>query len=158
LAEAKVVAVRDRSLYGKGKVEYIQGTCNDYICSYGIINCKNHPFGGMPLVPGEIYNGKVYIGCGGLPPKDMENKKIFTLPAVYVAKQFYGSDYGVANPSAPEYVSTIFWKNIVEVNAGKPTELSFYASDVTGRFRIVVQGVTDDDVVYGQSYITINKK
>jgi len=158
LAEAKVVAVKDRTLYGKGKVEYIQGTCNDYICFYGVVNCRNHPFGGTPLVPGETYNGRVYIGCGGLPPQDAKGKKIFTLPAVYVAKEFNGSDYSVANPSAPEYVSTIYWKNIVIINAELPTKLSFYASDITGRFRIVVQGVTDHGVVYGQSYININKK
>jgi hypothetical protein len=110
------------------------------------------------MVPGEMYNGKIYVGCGGIPPKDIQSKKIFTLPAVYVAKQFYGSDYSVANPSAPEYVSTIFWRNVVEINADHPAELSFYASDITGRFRIVVQGVTNDGLVYGQSYINIHKK
>lgn len=40
----------------------------------------------------------------------------------------------------------------------KETELSFYTSDIPGKFRIVVQGVTDKDVVYAEAYYEAEKK
>jgi len=43
------------------------------------------------------------------------------------------------------------------LNANKETELNFYTSDITGRFRIVVQGITNKDVVYAEQFFEVKK-
>ena len=41
---------------------------------------------------------------------------------------------------------------------GKETNLSFYTSDITGKFRIVVQGITSNDVIYGEHFFEVKPK
>lgn len=153
LAEVKVVANKNKVFLGMGA-----NSCGDYVCSFQILNCPNHagtPGNTQPILGRRYrYNGmKEYIYPGCLPDKD----PVSSIRGIYVAKQYYGSDYSVANPSEPEYISTIFWRNLIKVQSGKDTQMSFYTSDITGRFRIIVQGITSNGVTYGESALTVKK-
>ncbi|MFD1256693.1 hypothetical protein ACFQ3S_07780 [Mucilaginibacter terrae] len=157
LREVKVSSSKDNSLYGAKQSAKFINSCGDYICRNNIFNCANHrnePDNTQPVI-GATYIGKVYLGCGGVPPAEASN--IRSLPAIYQAKQFYGADYAVVNPCQPEYLSTIYWNHLVNVNADKEVELYFYTSDITGKFRIIVQGITTSGVVYSESNITVKK-
>lgn len=156
LKVVKVSALKDGSLYGANKRETFN-SCFDYVCRNNIFNCANHrnePDNTAPI-PGNTYNGKIYLGCGGTLPPPETNVK--TLAGIYESKQFYGSDYGIVNPSQPEYLSTIFWRHLVPVTSLKDVDLSFYTGDITGKFRIVVQGITTNGVVFNENSITIIK-
>lgn len=160
LKEVKITAVNDRLRRGFG-----MNACGDYICQNHILNCPNHgPYalGNRPPMQGEMVhlpNTSVtvaYEGCG----VDYIKPGMVSFPGIYAAKEFYGADYSKPNsdPSEPDYSSTIYWKNTLLINSSTPTELSFYTSDITGKFRIVVQGITNSDVVYGEGSFMVTKK
>jgi hypothetical protein len=153
LRAVTVSAVKGNTLYGgRG----ITNSCGDYVCVYNILNCSNHVFDTHTIpVIGQRYisNGltTVYSGC-------QESKgAIKSMHGIYASKEFYGSDYSVVNPPEPEYASTIYWKHLVNINSKKPTELSFYTSDITGKYRIVVQGLTSNGVTFSESFISVKK-
>jgi hypothetical protein len=146
----------NRLLYGA-----LGNECGDYVCSYNILNCGNHLFSldKRPAKIGETYySGNtrlliIYKGCIG----GFKDKSLVSLHGIYESKQFYGSDYSVASPSQPEYLSTLFWKHLAKVGTDKETTMTFYTGDITGKFRIIVQGITDNGVVYGESSITVKQ-
>lgn len=160
LKEVKIKAVNDRLRHGFGA-----NACGDYLCSFNILNCPHHgPYalGNHPPIVGQmvrIPNTSVlvpYEGCG----VDYVKPGMVSFPGIYAAKEFYAADYSTPNPDVtePNYSSTIYWKNTLAINTSKPTELSFYTSDITGKFRIVVQGVAGNDVVYGEDSFMVTKK
>ncbi|MGZ3753528.1 MAG: hypothetical protein ACXVAU_19740, partial [Mucilaginibacter sp.] len=73
-------------------------------------------------------------------------------------KEFYGSDYSRFSQPEPEYQSTLFWKHIAYLNKKKEAELSFYTSDLTGRFQIVVQGVSSSDLIHKKIEFSVSKQ
>ncbi len=157
LKEVKVTASKGDTFYGANKT-WGANRCGDYVCEFNILNCPNHVYSNhyTPVV-GRTYisNGApvIYRGCS-----EETNKGVQLIEGIFLSKQFSGSDYSVANPTEPEYVSTIYWNHLTQIDDEKPANLTFYTSDITGKYKIIVQGITDDGVVYGQSYITINKK
>jgi hypothetical protein len=80
-----------------------------------------------------------------------------TIRGITYSKEFYGEDYSIINPSQPEYISTIYWKHLCYVNSKGDVDLKFYTSDITGAFKIIVQGVTANDVIYGEKEFNVNK-
>ncbi|GAA4336502.1 hypothetical protein GCM10023149_45360 [Mucilaginibacter gynuensis] len=138
----------------------LKNTCGDYVCSFGILNCPNHPFGGSIPEKNKQYRSVIggrletviYTGC-----KEVENKHLQILKGIYMAKEFYGSDYAQYSPAEPEYFSTIYWNHGVAINSEEETAISFYASDVTGPFRVIVQGFSDKDLVYGEHSFSVKK-
>ncbi|MGY3051819.1 hypothetical protein ACVWYG_000006 [Pedobacter sp. UYEF25] len=159
LKEVKITSKKDDSFYGQGRGA---NACGDYVCSYQILNC--------PLHRGSIYNfqpiiGKryylddhfkrtiVYACFEELKKQDAKN----TLSTgIYAAQEFYPSDLSQPN-SPPEYVSTLYWKHLAKVTSLKTAEFSFYSNDITGRFKIVVQGLTTKDMVYGEQTFEVKK-
>ena len=57
--------------------------------------------------------------------------------------------------SEPEYISTLFWNPSVLLNSETPIKISFKTGMIAGKFKIIVQGRTDDDVIYQESFITV---
>ncbi len=102
----------------------------------------------------EVIREMVYVrgSRGRLDPRGAD----FEFSGIYPAKEFYLPDYS-SNLSAPEYFSTLYWKHLVKITPDKHAEFSFYTSDITGRFKIVVQGVTSNDVVYGEKIFNVVK-
>ncbi len=132
--------------------------CGDYVCQYNILNCPNHRFGSgntQPIV-GMSYQGRVYQGCQIMNAKNKQAGLKFK--GIYAAQEFYPSDYSEINPSQPEYLSTIYWKNQLLLKKGEVQEFSFYTGDITGPFKVVVQGITEDDVIYGEAIFNVKKQ
>ncbi|RZL42307.1 MAG: hypothetical protein EOO93_28995, partial [Pedobacter sp.] len=136
---------------------YGSNSCGDYVCSYNILNCPNHVNDRNNTNPiiGKSYlvNGSLqpYIKCK---PED-EIVKFGKINGIHLHKEFYINDY--KQPEEPAFFSTIYWNYGTILNANKETELSFHTSDITGRFRIVVQGITNKDVVYAEQFFEVKK-
>jgi len=156
LKEVKINDKNDDSFFEK-QGGYGANACGDYVCMYNILNCKNHRNApdNRPPVVGETYFGSngPYKGCS----IQIKNDNIFKFKGIYTAQEFYPADYSKVNPSQPDYVSTIFWKHQLKVSSAKDAEFSFYTSDITGRYKIVVQGVTGNDVTYGEKTFNMVK-
>ncbi|RZJ90861.1 MAG: hypothetical protein EOO20_06890 [Chryseobacterium sp.] len=158
LQEIVIKASNDKSIHYNGG---LSGTnaCGDYVCTSNILNCPNHfgsgdntqPLRGRqyrdPLTRGTI----TYSGC-----TVVDNKvKIQSLDPIYTQKEFYVSDHSDLQEPATE--STIYWNHGKLLNS-KTQEITFYTSDITGRFRIVVQGITDKNYLFGQYGFEVKAK
>lgn len=138
-----------------------RNACGDYVCQYGILNCANHTFGRLPIAGKSYPNGRmggsviVYNGCRELNP---ENKFMLFVKGIYTAKEFYNTDYTKVAASEQMFLSTIFWNHLLQTDDKKTTELSFYTSDIAGKFRIIVQGITTEGVVHGEYVFNVKKE
>lgn len=156
LAEVVVKSGKqDTNIYGS----YGPNQCGDYVCLYNILNCPNHHTGTKP-VQGRLYgNGRggqtLYAGCNETKP---ENKFMVFLKGIYTAKEFYNTDYTQISSSESMYLSTLYWNHSISLEQGKPADLSFYTSDISGKFRVVVQGITSAGVVHSEYQFTVVRK
>jgi hypothetical protein len=158
LKEAVIKGKKDDSFY------YSVGLpganeCGDYVCKFNILNCPNHRFdtenNTQPVqFRSYQYQGRsfVYPGCITHP-----ERKALSFKGIYAAQEFYPSDYSEINPSQPEYVSTLYWKSQLMLKKGEAKEVSFYTSDISGPFKVIVQGITDNDVIYGETSFKVTK-
>ncbi|RZK54784.1 MAG: hypothetical protein EOO87_09550 [Pedobacter sp.] len=136
----------------------IGNACGDYICPYNILNCINHAGHGGNTLP-KI--GRRYLAYSGQ-PETLEYKGcfepnesvFFRANPVYLHKEFYINDY--KDPLEPAYFSTIYWNYGLILNGEK--ELEFYTSDITGKFRIVFQGISSSDLVYAEQSFEVKPK
>ncbi|WP_207514724.1 hypothetical protein [Longitalea luteola] len=128
--------------------------CGDFVCSYNKLNCYGHvgdPGNRLPE-KGKVYrlNGGgtiVYSGCG----LDENNKEY---EGIKIGKEFYVDDYSEAS-GLPKYVSTIYWSPMLVFDKDGKATASFYTSDITGRFRIVVNGVAGDNFFHENAFIDV---
>ncbi|MCX2430685.1 hypothetical protein [Pedobacter sp. GR22-10] len=139
--------------------EHGPNRCGDYVCRYNILNCANHagyqdnrkPLKGKSYVRsggGTI----VYAGC-----TDHEDKpNLRMLKGIHLAKEFYTSD--VSNKSEPISFATIYWNYQVVLHESGNTRLVFNTGDLTGKFKIIVQGITSEGVAYGEKEINVAEK
>jgi len=157
LKEVKIKGVNDNLLYGFQGIG--TNACGDYVCRYNILNCPNHRTASdnRPAVEGESYmiNGMLssYHGCRIAQARP--NVKVFD--GIHYSLEFYPADYAQVNPSQPEYLSTIYWNHLCKIRPGNDATIQFYTSDITGAFKIIVQGVAGKDVVYGEKSFTVSK-
>jgi hypothetical protein len=140
--------------------------CNDYVCLFGILNCANHPHGS----PGEtkpisgnqyrLLNGEkiVYQDNCNAGIKNYNLTSIKSIKGIYTVKEFYSADYSKFDPPSPEYLSTIYWNPGLALYSDRETKISFYTSDITGNFKVIVQGIIPGDVIFGEYTFTIKKK
>ncbi len=148
-----VTARKDRTIYGAAN------RCGDFVCLYNILNCPNHygnPGNHMPekgrtyMVPGG--GTTVYWGCR---LDDPANSAIYVYDGIRVGKTFYGEDYSEKSMNNAEYVSTLYWSPSVHFDAHGQAVCTFYTSDITGRFRVEINGRTNDDVFHGTAYFEV---
>jgi len=162
LKEVKIIARKDNNYSNTSAASLMptENECGDYICMFGIFNCPNHKGFANNIIPkvGEYYviRGRMtkYLGCNVPVIKNRDNLGTY-FQGIKFSKEFYGSDYSAFNPSQPEFNSTLYWKHLSVISSAKPMQLSFYCSDITGLFKIVIQGVTKNDVTYGESYFSV---
>ncbi len=133
--------------------------CGDYVCQYGILNCQNHIYGTIP-VKGKTYRtprmgAVIYQGCAEENKEKQEH--ILFLKGIYAAQEFYNTDYSKINATEEMFLSTIYWNHSLVVDATQKSELWFYTSDIPGKFRVVVQGVTGEDVLFGEYQFNVIK-
>jgi hypothetical protein len=164
LLDVKVVAKNDKSIYRTGP-----NACGDYVCLNGILNCVNHPFDGTQPIVGTRYTTRdifsqktiisTYTGCDALnKQKELEKLSQAALSGFYLAKQFYVPDYSKVDATDPQYASTLYWNYSVLNNENGEAELTFYTSDIPGKFRVVIQGITGANVVYGEHFFEVKKQ
>jgi hypothetical protein len=172
LQEVKIKGVKDGLLYAsipKSTLDHDPGVneCGDYKCMNDILNCPNHPNDNnqqRPLKKGDYvkvwrhgqYVSEIYRGCVIFTPK--EYTSMVQVKGIYASKEFYVVDYDAGKNNIPEYQSTIYWQYNVPVNSAGETNLWFFTNDVTGPFRIIAQGVTQEDVLYGEQTFNVKKK
>jgi hypothetical protein len=155
LPNIKGTLLSEVTINGKNDNSFKGNECGDYVCMFNILNCPNHRTDHRNKAPvkGEVYTYNrsllVYQGCGS------GSNNFFR--GIYNAMEFYPADYEKDSPPLPEYLSTIYWKHLTKVSAAKKTEFSFYTSDITGRFKIIIQGITDNDVVYAEKTFNVVK-
>ena len=137
----------------------LQGSnaCGDYVCRYNILNCPNHvgdPSNTQPIA-GRTYasSGRsvFYAGCTTVSAE--EKQFLYPINGVHLHKEFYLNDY--KEPLEPAFFSTIYWNYATLLQTGKEATLSFYTSDIKGKFRIVVQGVSNKGVVYADQFFEV---
>ena len=136
------------SLYGmKGSGP---NACGDYVCIANILNCPNHVSHRAPIKGERFGNGLVYSGCI-LEESSNENRAILKMNPVFTSREFYGVNTDPAGLIEPQFLSTLFWRPGLMNNEKGETEFSFYTGDITGKFRIVVQGAGITDVIFEES-------
>ena len=62
-----------------------------------------------------------------------------------VTRRFYAPDYAEASAREsrlPDYRHTLLWLPAVETNGSTTVTLPFSTSDLTGRYRVTVEGIT----------------
>lgn len=131
---------------------------------YGIMTSHHGDEVAPPLINGNYirigsfrnyendgYDVVRYLGCK--PPEKSVDAVAFE--GVLYAKEFYPVNYPDPENASLDYRSTIFWDKICLVNTKHETNLSFFTSDVTGKFRIVIQGLLGHDRFYQQKEITV---
>jgi len=132
--------------------------CGDYVCPNNILNCVNH-FGNSenksPKEGGQYRNQNggitIYHGCA----ERKKDANISILRGIKLGKEFY--KFELDNKDEPINMSTIFWDYQQVLDSEGKARLNFTTGDLTGRFKIVVQGVTANDPIYGEHYITIKR-
>ncbi|WP_231424167.1 hypothetical protein [Pedobacter sp. Leaf250] len=133
-------------------------SCGDYVCPSNILNCMNH-FGNasnkMPREGAQYRNQgggtSVYHGC----EERKKDPNITILSGIKFGKEFY--KFNLDNKEELINVSTIFWDYQKTLNQQGEANLTFTTGDLTGSFKIIVQGVTTNGPVYGEQYITIKR-
>jgi hypothetical protein len=167
---AKQLELEDYSTAGQENSKYMQIPDNEHAIHLKEVKIKDNnddSFFGEPggndnnksgaitatlFTNGQFVSGKTWV------PRRSAKYIIPEFKGIYEAREFYPEDYSKTNASEPEYLSTIYWKHIAKISSATATELSFYTGDITGKFKIVIQGITDNDVVYGETVFNVINK
>jgi hypothetical protein len=160
LKEVKIKARNDDFINGPGFNGARVNACGDYVCKNNVLNCPNHPNDYKNRLPKEgetLWQSGSLMIYGGCTTDDFPSGML-AFTGVYAAKEYYGTNHSINNSPEPDYLSTLCWKHSVYINSNNEANISFYTSDITGKFRIVVQGITNEDVVYGEDTFTVQKK
>jgi len=158
------IHLKEVKIKGTDDNQLTANACGDYYCIYRVLDCPNHradPRNKIPVKGGAYYQYDattntqsliIYPGCN---PDEYDPTK--GLDGIHYSREFYPVDYSVNSPTQPEYLSTIYWNSLYTISPGNKTSISFYTSDITGTFKIIVQGVTDKGVVYGEKAFVVSK-
>ncbi len=153
LAAVTVRARKDDIVYGTAN------RCGDYICQYNILNCPNHPGspGSRAPVKGQTYGspGGVQVVYWGCTLEENHKEALRLLDGIRIGKEFYGEDFSNKTDSLPESISTLYWSPAITFSADGKAGCSFYTSDITGLFRIVVNGLTNDNLFYASEVFEV---
>jgi len=132
--------------------------CGDYVCTYNVLNCFNHPFqpGNHLPVKGKLYksNGRgeiIYQGCA----LEDTTLRMFQYDGIKMGKEFYALDLSETATDNLQNISTIYWSPALLFDKNGKAEASFYTSDISGRFRIVVNGLAGDNLFYANGSIEV---
>lgn len=84
---------------------------------------------------------------------------IYDCPGLY--EESDASDYSEEKALAsrkPDYRHTLYWNPFIGKKPEKNMHLSFYTSDLTGKFKVMVEGITrQGEIISGSSYFDVNE-
>ena len=135
-----------------------KNNCGDYVCPNNILNCVNHYMNSENISPKEGAKYRTQEGGTTIYHNCIERKKganISILQGIKLEKEFY--KFNLDNKDEPIKMSTIFWDYQRVLDSEGKASLNFTTGDLIGRFKIVVQGVTNNGPIYGEHYITIKR-
>lgn len=143
--------------------------CGDYIDRYGFLNWdksfgkkdNTQPIVGksyairISLNEQEVEHGGpfqvrfvIYGGCN----TGKAEATFFNIDGIYLEKEFYGTK---VDNLGPQFLSTLYWKSGLLLNDKGESEINFVTGDITGSFRLVLQGVTNDGVIFGETRFNV---
>ena len=104
----------------------------------------------------------VYTKKKLLTDEQPSNINLTTLEGYAMPEQFVHPNYDYSSPehSSPDYRSTLYWNPNVSIDSsGSPAEVSFHTSDLTGTYRVVVEGVNGNgEPVRSVTFIKVDEK
>lgn len=122
----------------------------DYVCSYGILNCQNHPYGSKPIegqtysvVNGNSRSTMVYRTVQYTDKDLMDKFGLYKLKGYQRYREFYQPDYET-NPlekNIADLRSTLIWNPEIITDEDGTARVEFFSSDITGKFKGVFEGI-----------------
>lgn len=153
----EVVITKNNDSFFSGK--YGANACGDYVCLYNILNCRNHPgdSNNTQPIPGRQYMSDglkiIYQKCS----TEQEKLGYTAINALTIHKDFYVDNY--QQPEEPAFFSTLYWNYGTMIKKGQTSKIEFYTGDIAGKFKIIVQGMTNNDFIYQEhSFNVLDKK
>ena len=138
--------------------------CDDYVCRSGVLNCKlcRYLLTNTAPVIGKTYltndDQKItYTGCLIIKNSITPGGYKQTIEGIKSKKEFYGWNESESISSIPELQSTLYWNYGVNLNSTAETNLTFYTGDIQGRFKIIIQGKTDKDLLYKEIIFDVKR-
>ena len=112
------------------------------------------------ILGGEIFEGIVSLTThsGNLPFFQLrEDSRLFIYDCPVLPSGLETPDYSdTKNSREPDFRHTLYWNPFIKPLQEKSTQLSFYTSDLTGVFKVTVEGITKDGkMVYGTSHFKV---
>ncbi|MBS1565855.1 MAG: hypothetical protein JST39_15815, partial [Bacteroidetes bacterium] len=131
--------------------------CGDWVDEYDYLNYPYSQYRFKP-VSGKQYKRRIdingdhlygafrvepvyYTGC-----ESENNPAALLIKGIYSERQFYGVQ---TDPTFPQFLSTVCWRSGILTNERGEATIGFRTSDITGHFRLVVQGITNDNLITG---------
>jgi hypothetical protein len=71
--------------------------------------------------------------------------------AIHQTPDFYKSDSTPFSPSLPARHSTLYWGPVIVTDTNGEADFNFYTNDLTGRFYIILQGISNEGTFSGRS-------
>jgi hypothetical protein len=153
--------------------KYRGNDCGDFVCVQETLNCPVHKPtdpGSYPPVKGKTYllfalsdnrpyhigqtgyyiGRTVYTGC----TIEERNKKegMFIVQGIQTLKEFYMPAEN--DPQQPSN-TTLYWESLRELSAGEKYDAHFNSGSTAGTYRIVVQGIYNNQPIFREITITV---
>ena len=93
-----------------------------------------------------IVNVKSYSGEIGATQID-PNSLVIEYDGLQQQREFYSPQYGsreAEESHIPDFRNVLYWAPQITTGSDGKSQLSFYSSDLKGKFAVVVQGITAD--------------
>lgn len=140
----------------------------DYVCSYGILNCINHPEDyHKKAIEGETYltgDGKsrtIYRTKNYTEEELLKKFNLKMLKGYYGKREFYQPAYNkeTINDPFPDYRNTLFWKPNIITNEQGEAFIEFYCSDINSVFQGSIEGVSGTGLLGAENFeFKVSKK
>lgn len=82
-----------------------------------------------------------------------EDKK--RLKGIYLAREFYGVNVDSAAVAEPKFLSTLHWEPASLLDEQGVKTISFYTGDITDKFRIIVQGISNRELILAEKKFSV---
>ena len=137
--------------------------CQDYVCIYNILNCKNHPYGRKPVIGERVLeqtaSGRmievIYKACQVAEPA--YPAFLSPIKPIRLLREAYVNDTTAIPSSINAIYTTLHWAPLIATDLSGNTEISFYANDLPGQYINILQGISTQGVISGRQSFRIEK-
>lgn len=152
LQAVEIKASKNSTAINGFKGEPGTNACGDYVDEFDYLNYEKSEHRFKPI-KGKLYKKRTnlegayfkvepvyYTGC-----TTEEKHQGIAISGIYSGKEFYDAGNNSENP----YGSTLYWRSGIITNAAGEAEFTLRTDELADTFRIIVQGVTSDNLIYG---------